>query len=87
MKKNTFYKKIDSIRNKAINATATAIAAPKILKSKRIQGIVKSEISAIKEARGYKDAPKNNPERVHAERVVDYVRGNVSKRMKKPMKK
>jgi hypothetical protein len=83
MKQNTFQKKMDDIRKKAINATATVIAAPKILKSKRVQGMANSEVAAIKAARGYKDAPMNNPDRRHAERVADFAKENIIKRTKK----
>lgn len=56
MKKDTYFKKVDAIRKKAINTVANVISAPAQIKSKYIQNRADREVNIIKKARAYDNA-------------------------------
>lgn len=57
MKAKTFARQMDNIRKGAINATATVLSAPSVLKSRISQASGNADFKALKTANGYKGAP------------------------------
>lgn len=91
MKKSAYYKKIDNIRKKAINASANVISAPAQIKSKYISARADSETKTIKNARKYKGMPDfidgKPSEGYKARFMAQVVKDKIKKRNEKADKK
>lgn len=87
MKKSTYYKKIDNIRKKAINATANVISAPARAKASYVKKRSDNEVKILKNARNSKGAPKfykgKPTEAFKYKTAAEVVRRNIKKRNKK----
>jgi len=84
MKKETLLNKMKAIRDKAINTTATIIAAPAIIKSKRSIAQSTRDFNTLREARKYKGAPEyDNSGRVTDALKARLLADEVKDRLKK----